>query len=297
MSKLPNVHFVNRHTGKPVDLAGVVDNDEDDNDQPLAQTPPDVIAMLGFDPLKVSEEDVKHDKKPDLADLIDIAADPKHEVYKFTGSRGVALTTTKRGKTVDAGLRNGDMFGVRPSSRGPDWAIIVLHKVGDFYSFAVTAATLRRILNHAKRFVKESDKKATPSHLLQMSTAWREAPPEGMGSRKSAPFYVVAKFANIHKGISVKPSDLVVACAHVEHPTDVQGMKLKELQAFMMAVHRGLRAMIQLFKTKLTGKQLGAVAAYIKNPSTQPSPKVANLLSAHDARWRPEDKQYVKRRG
>jgi hypothetical protein len=442
MTKLPRIHFANKH-GKLIDASKFEDNDENDNDQPLKETPPEIIKMLGFDPLDNDASDVKNDKKPDLAKLVgvcppeyssssvkvydvstrselnavtanahgslrgiihhgklyvwnamhalhgdianwlnvlsdydriylhrygskfnikyykpstpdrlrknevlkrlftvdelermpivkaqddgeygededgvccinpdDIEEDdfahlldtaakkpkPKYEVYKFTGGRGVALQTVKRGKTVEASLRKGDMFGVRPSAKGPDWAVIVLEKVGDYYSFTVPQSMLRRMLNASKIYIKESHAKATPSHLLSMLPVWTEAKPEGMGDKKTWPYFTISKWAAIHKGVNVKPADLVMACAHVEKGLNFTGLNLKDLKPAMMSVHRGLKAMLALFKVKLTTKQLAAVAAYIRKPSVEPAPKVLMLMSNHDARWRVDGKQYVKRR-
>ncbi len=48
---LPQAHF--GYVGAP--LSGVPYDDEDPDDELLAVTPPDVVAMLGFDPLELEE--------------------------------------------------------------------------------------------------------------------------------------------------------------------------------------------------------------------------------------------------
>ena len=57
---IPDVHFGTAATQNPAPWRGV-ESFEQDDDLELAETPPDVIAMLGFDPLDVEEELVAQD--------------------------------------------------------------------------------------------------------------------------------------------------------------------------------------------------------------------------------------------
>ena len=51
MSRLPDVHFGRVHE-KPRDWREELKNESDDDDEELSRTPPDVVALLGFDPAK-----------------------------------------------------------------------------------------------------------------------------------------------------------------------------------------------------------------------------------------------------
>lgn len=52
--ELPEVHF-GLSESKPIDWRKTEDKPEPDDDEELAQTPTDVVAMLGFDPKRKDE--------------------------------------------------------------------------------------------------------------------------------------------------------------------------------------------------------------------------------------------------
>lgn len=55
MPELPDVHFGTAETPLPDWRATANDDDGGDDDEELPKTPPDVIAMLGFDPRTIDD--------------------------------------------------------------------------------------------------------------------------------------------------------------------------------------------------------------------------------------------------
>jgi hypothetical protein len=231
--------------------------------------------------------------------LTDTAAKPKapvYEFYKFTGGRGVALTIKKRGKVIQHAIRTGDVFGVKPSVKGVNWTALITKDLGDGYVFAVPQATLQRILNSSKKWtaVQPKDETPKPMHLLQLRAAWMEAEPKGLGSNKAAaPYYILAKYSNIHIGVNISPADLLLAAEYNEKgmAADKLGL-LKHMRPYLLQLNRGLMAMKRLFTARLTKAQVRSLAAFIQKPLSKPGKGVMDFVAAHDRKWKVDGNVY-----
>lgn len=208
--------------------------------------------------------------------------------YIYTAVRGSMLLTKRRGKDVTFTLRKNDVFGVKPSLRGSYYMTFVVDKLGPTYIFDVPNNTAKRILAQANPYKPTQKTPNTPAmHLVQVEKAWRKAKPVGIGKLPVQPWYILAKWANIHKGVNVKPVELLLASDYVQHGLDdAKRAVQKDLQEYVMQVHRGLKAMTQLFNTRLNRKQCIAVAVFIKQPTKPATSFAKQVMFTHDKRWR-----------
>lgn len=236
----------------------------------------------------VPHPDSKTKSKKDKAMAILDTAAPTQQaaVYIYTSNRGSALTTRKGGKVVNYTLRKGNIFKVKPSLQGRQWISFVVDKLGNIV-FDVPVNTARKILGQAKLFKPTTQKKNTPAmHLFTLEQAWMKAKPRGLGKLAARPWYILAKWANIHSGVTVNPTDLLMAAEYNDKGIDdAKKSLLKDLKPYVMQIHRGLKAMTALFKTRLSRKDCIELALYIKNPRNG-SPRAKKLMRAHDARWK-----------
>jgi hypothetical protein len=208
--------------------------------------------------------------------------------YIYTGSRGVNVSTKKRDKVVSYTLRKGIVFNLKPATAGPKWVSLTIDKLGPTYVFTIPVNTMRRLLSQAKlNNPTKQAAKSVPMHLVQVEQAWRSAKPTGLGKLPVQPFYIVAKWANIHKGVNVSPADLFQACDYIDKgmPKEKKAF-LKDMKPYVMSVHRGMKTMKALFNARMSRTVLLQLADFIQNPRKLPSPAVRKLISAHDKRWK-----------
>jgi hypothetical protein len=247
-----------------------------------------------------AEDDRRMSNKASM-DIAAPAKKPKpYEFYKFNGGRGVALMTRKASKVIQHAIRKGDIFGVKPSAKGPDWGVLITKDLGPGIVFAVPQTSLQKILNNSIKWTREQGKgdQPTPGHLLQMRAAWQEASPEGLGDKPGARlWYVLAKFCNIHKGVKVNPLDLLLACEYNEKglSEDKKALLMKHLRPYLAQLNRGMMATKKLFTARLTKTEALAMARFIQTPKGKPTTRTLELLASHDRKWKADGSHYVSR--
>ena len=225
----------------------------------------------------------------DKADF-DVASD--YEFYKYGGDRGVSLSITKGGETKNYAIRKGEVFGVKPSMKGPTFSSVITKTTGERTVFTVSTSDLKRLLKASKKYSPENvNKEITPSHLALMHEAWKNAAPRLRGG-KEAHLYVFTKWANIHTGVNIDVHDIYEALAYRRN----KGLDEERLsdKTYISSVNRGVKAFVQLFGRDLFEDAIVDLAKWIVTPRSKPSELAKNLMKLHDKRWKTSANQYVK---
>ena len=225
----------------------------------------------------------------DKADF-DVASD--YEFYKYGGDRGVSLSITKGGETKNYAIRKGEVFGVKPSMKGPTFSSVITKTTGERTVFTVSTSDLKRLLKASKKYSPENvNKEITPSHLALMHEAWKNAAPRLRGG-KEAHLYVFTKWANIHTGVNIDVHDIYEALAYRRN----KGLDQDRLsdKTYISSVNRGVKAFVQLFGRDLFEDAIVDLAKWIVTPRSKPSELAKNLMKLHDKRWKTSANQYVK---
>jgi hypothetical protein len=108
---LPDIFIGNAQTPLEFVVPLTSDTDPDPDDTVLAETPPDVIAALGFDPLELDDDDAELDQSvaADIAKALGLddanwkeAEHPRDETGQFTKGGGAAAAKTLPAPSVHA---------------------------------------------------------------------------------------------------------------------------------------------------------------------------------------------------
>jgi hypothetical protein len=238
----------------------------------------------------------KADMEPENVDIA-VAAKNSYEFYTFRGSRNVVLHQRKNGSIVDYHLKKGDVYGVKYTNvQGPEYTAVILHDQPKNV-FYVPNGSLKRVLQYSTKYkgakvTPAPDKLVTPAHLLQTRPAWLAAKPNSMGNRKTWQWFVLAKWANVHVNVNVTPRELYYAARFMVSGFD-DTVPESERKKYLMSLHRGRKAQLQLFSRYLTPADCITLAMWIRTPNSKGRPAAIALIGKHDTKWKARGGRYV----
>lgn len=225
------------------------------------------------------------------------AAKNSYEFYTFRGSRNVVLHQRKNGSIADYHLKKGDVYGVKYTNvQGPEYTAVILHDQPKNV-FYVPNGSLKRVLQYSTKYkgakvTPAPAKLITPAHLLQTRPAWLAAKPNSMGNRKTWQWFVLAKWANAHVNVNVTPRELYYAARFMVSGFD-DAVPETERKKYLMALHRGRKAQLQLFSKYLTPADCITLALWIRTPNSKGRPAAIALIGKHDIKWKVRSGRYV----